>query len=122
MTVSGHKSESSIRSYARTGVQIKENMSSILSAPLEYEDALLPIAELESLFEQDFAISNHFDMGLEFSQVVPSSNAVTPVSVAGLDGTFLASLVGNASNGVQFHNCVFNITILHSNNINHTGF
>ena len=96
MSLSGHRSESSIRSYSRTGAGIKRKMSNQLS---------------------NFCDENAtFDFGVDFSsperdQSVPGNNAIVPVkkqATCSSKTANLASFLGHSAQSVQFNNCTFN--------------
>lgn len=99
MSVSGHRSESSIRSYARTGVEMKEKMSSVLSSTMNTSEP--ESSDLDAVF------SDNFDMGVEFSQIVPANTAPT-VNVRRSDNqNAFIELLRGSNGGVQFNNCTF---------------
>lgn len=88
MSISGHRSESIIWSYARTDVNTKRNMSKELAKFCESEKT--------------------FDFGIE----IQTENPRQPLSVSNnhqeLSSTGLSYILGNATNrSVQFNNCNF---------------
>ena len=93
MAVSGHRSESSIRSYSRTGVGMKRKMSE----------------ELSKFCDENVS----FDFGVNMSpnkqsEVVSAKKKDIASLSNSSSNAYLASFIGQSAHNVQFNNCIFN--------------
>ena len=111
MAVSGHRSESSIRSYSRTSIGMKRKMLGNLSKFCE-EDPTFDLGIDFLKLEDDLSIVN------EVSNIPPYKKplAVVPVvSQAGSESSLsnnanvaLSSFIGSSAHYVEFSDCTFN--------------
>ena len=100
MSVSGHRSESSIRSYSRTDIGTKRKMSTMLSHTNK---------KVQKENEAESSVSSSFDFGVKFHQSMPPVNAVSNNEniSSNLIGSS-SSLIGNSDGQIYFQNCSFN--------------
>ena len=97
MTVSGHRSESSIRSYARTGLSMKRKMS----------DELAKYCQQVPTF--DFGV----DLGVDDEPLEKRPLSVDTVSSSAVcsqqsNNNALSSFIGHSARYVEFTNCTIN--------------
>lgn len=110
MSVSGHRCESSIRSYAKTSNDIKRKMSSTLSSAIKPNFDL----GLDFLNSEDEEVGTDFDISAHQNEAeitnpteeTPSSSKMLPTTSS--DKTPMSSYLINHSNApVTFSNCYF---------------
>ena len=106
MSVSGHRSEASIRSYSRTSIDLKRKMSSTIS---KASGCARKISKLD--------VENYpkcFDFGVDFSNsLVDITNTTGTSSSTDTDKSLASSIdpscIVKSSDNVSFHGCTFNL-------------
>ena len=91
MSLSGHRSESSIRSYSRTSMGIKRKMST----------------QLSNFCEDDISFSFGIEISSQESQQLPLSIS-SSTKAQRPSAERLSSFIGNSAQNVEFNNCIFN--------------
>ena len=111
MSVSGHKAESSIRSYSRTGLSTKRKMSENLSAFLNSK-SFKPNFDFE--VDADVETENICE---DFDAVMPSpthirqinNNKNSMTTARSVQEKRIGALVENCDGHIQFSKCVFKL-------------